>query len=407
MNKNHSDEEISIPELIFKTQKYFRYLRQRRLVILLWILSFFIIGVIYAITRDEEYEAVNVVLSYSGSGNMLNNQAASRLAGLAGIPLPGGQQQDGRVISELMIPSLLTTYPVASKLGSMPLRFFSEDTVMTGVGYFEQEPEKTVFDHIKYWTIQVPIRIIRWVVVKVSPEPTKIRPPETTTSPSDTTNVRIVTSEPSSAQRGSPVIETFNHLFVDQRRDYALSQLTSRIEVEIESNKIIIKTTMPDAYAAADLAQHATNILMQEVVNFEVRKTEEELAFLMELYKESETKYNKALKDASELTDRLRGTTSTASQILLTRAAGDSEIARQQFTQITLRVEEARIKLKEDTPMFAVMNPIQIPQNPKRSNPIGLVIIFTFLGFFGGIGWVTVRGMYDAMKEVASEDETA
>lgn len=401
MSKHQTEEEISVPELIIKGQKYFQFLKRRQLVIWLWIATFFIIGVVFAITRDEEYEATNVVLSYSstqtGAGT---TQAANRLAGLAGITLPGAQQQGGRVISELMIPSLLTTYPVAHKLGSQPLRFYSEGSEMSGIEYFSEPPDKSIFDHLKYWTIQIPGRIINWIVVKLSSEPQRIRPPETT---GQLEQDQTATGATSTDQQRSKE----DHLFVDMRTHFALMDLTSRVTVNVDMNVITISAIMPDAYAAADLAQHATDILMQEVVNFEIRKTEEELAFLLELYAESEAKYNNALDVLTQIQDRLRGITSTTASIELTRAQGNVEIARQQFQQITLRVEEARIKLKEDTPTFAVLNPIQIPQRPMQGSPIGLVIVFIFLGLILGVGWVTVRGMYDAMTAEVDDKAVA
>lgn len=400
MKKHQTEEEISVPELILKARKYFQFLRKRQLVVWLWIASFFVIGVVVAITQDKDFAATNVVLSYSSStGGMNNNQTASRLAGLAGINLPGLQQQGGRVISELMIPDLLNTYPVAHKLGSQPLRFYTEGSVMTGIEYFSIPAESTIFDHIKYWTIEVPGRIINWVVINLSSEPQKITPPESQLAESFGNTTSTVTPSVPSQQQKS------DHLFVDGRTHFAITNLISRVVVTIYMNIITITATMPDAYAAADLAQHATDILMQEVVNFEIRKTEEEFKFLMALYRESEAKYNKALDDLTQIQDRLRGITSTSASIELTRAQGNAEIARLQFQQITLRVEDARIKLKEDTPMFAVLNPIQIPQRPVQGSPIGLVIVFIFLGIILGVGWVTVRGMYDAMTAETAEVE--
>jgi hypothetical protein len=402
VSKHQTEEEISVPELIIKAQKYFQYLKKRQLVIWLWVASFFVLGVVFAITRDDEYEATNVVLSYSSSQNGAGtNQAASRLAGLAGITLPGAQQQGGRVISELMIPNLLTTYPVAQKLGSQPLRFYSEGVVMTGLEYFSAPPEKTIFDHIKNWTIEVPGRIINWVVTILSSEPQRILPPESIQVDSNDSADR-----PSTPNSSTQEVKN-DHVFVDMKTNFALGNLTSRVLVSIDMNIISITATMPDAYAAADLARHATDILMQEVVDFEIRKTEEELAFLLDLYAESEAKYNNALDVLTQIQDRLRGITSTTASIELTRAQGNAEIARQQFQQITLRVEEARIKLKEDTPMFAVLNPIQIPQRPVQGSPVGLVVVFLFLGLILGVGWVTVRGMYDAMTAEVAEKAVA
>lgn len=407
--QNVREEEISIPELVVKIQRYFRFLKKKQLTIWIIVGVMFTLGILTALTTEDEFEATNVVLSYSGPGGNAGMAAANRLAGLAGITLPTGQGMDTRAVNEMMIPTILNTFPVSEKLGQQPLRFYNTGETLTGIQYFSIPPDKTILDHVKEWTIDLPILFIQWVVKQVVGEPERVRAPDS------------VQSNPSSGQPGAsaqaqlddttsvdvPVVVNprREHLFVDQRTTNALTQLISRVTVEVEGNQITVKANMPDPYAAADLAQSATDILMQELVNFEIRKTEEELKYLEELYNESEEKYNNTLVRLTELQDRLRNTSSAQANIAQIRAAGDNEIARQQFLQITLRLEQARIKLKEDTPMFAVLNPVQIPQRAINENKIGIVIIFIFLGVFLGVGWVTTRGILQAMRAEADSEK--
>lgn len=407
---NVREEEISIPELVVKTQRYFRFLKKKQLTIWIFVGVMFGLGILTALTTEDEFEATNVVLSYSGPGGNSGMAAASRLAGLAGITLPTGQGMDTRAVNETMIPAILNTFPVSEKLGQQPLRFYNTGETVTGIQYFSRPPEKTVLDHIKEWTIDLPILFIQWVVQQVVGEPERVRPPDNVqpsqSSAQSSASTQAELDDSTTVDVPVLVNPRREHLFVDQRTSNALTQLISRVTVEVEGNQITVKANMPDPYAAADLAQSATDILMQELVNFEIRKTEEELKYLEELYNESEEKYNSTLVKLTELQDRLRNTSSAQANIAQIRAAGDNEIARQQFLQITLRLEQARIKLKEDTPMFAVLNPVQIPQRAVNENKIGIVIIFIFLGVFLGVGWVTTRGILQAMRaEAESEKE--
>lgn len=366
-------------------------------------------GIMTALTTEDEFEATNVVLSYSGPGGNAGMAAANRLAGLAGITLPTGQGMDTRAVNEMMIPTILNTFPVSEKLGQQPLRFYNAGETVTGIQYFSRPKEKTILDHIKEWTIDLPIVFIQWVVKQVVGEPERVRPPDSTQSAQSTgqsgASAQAELNDSITVDVPILVNPRREHLFVDQRTSNALTQLISRVTVEVEGNQITVKANMPDPYAAADLAQSATDILMQELVNFEIRKTEEELEYLEELYSESEEKYNSTLVRLTELQDRLRSTTSAQANIAQIRAAGDNEIARQQFLQITLRLEQARIKLKEDTPMFAVLNPVQIPQRAINENKIGIVIIFIFMGVFLGVGWVTTRGILQAMRAEAESEK--
>ncbi len=413
MSDSNINQEISIPELLVKFQKFFRFIWKRKITVLFWVLAFFVIGVIVAVTSEEEYEATNVIISYASASNTASAQTVNRLAGLAGIQLPGGAGAEGPAISELMIPMVLTTYPVAKKLGDKELRFYQDGVVKTGLEYFSETPAETIIDHIKAWTIQLPYRIISWMLELFAGEPTLVRPPaeiesqlnnqlsseSTSTSENGGSNDEVSTTNSSNTES-----QRLEHIFVNSRTSNALSQLTSRVIVSVDGNIITVTANMPDPYAAADLAQYATDILMQELVNFEVRKTEEELEHITELYKESEEKYYKTLRNLTELQDRLRNITSTTSQVELTKATGENEIARQQFGQITLSLEQKKIKLKEDTPMFAVLNPVQIPQRPSSMSLLNIVILFSILGVFLGLASVTLRGFYVAIKAETIQD---
>ena len=357
----------------------------------------FIIGILYALNIEKEYEATNIIISYTSPSSASGMQSVSRLAGLAGIQLPGSQNEDSRSVSELMIPTILNTYPVATKLGDQKLRFFLKDTTQTGLEYFIKTPPKTFVDYFKEWTIQIPFRIINWVLTVFSEKDDEITP---ITTKIDNTLVEDLTNNSSTqGSNNDSNLENpaYDHVFVNSTVSYALSQLTSRVLVDVTNNIITITAKMPDPYAAADLAQFATDILMQEVVNFEIKKIQEEVVFLEELYNESENKYYTSFQRYSELQDRLRGVTSSASQVEIARATVERDIASQQLAQITLRLEQAKINLKEDTPTFAILDPVKIPQKPTTSNPVSIVFIFIILGLFIGIGWITISGFYRAM----------
>ena len=392
-----SNEEISIPEVILSFKKYISYINKRQRVIWLSALVMFIIGILYALNIEKEYEATNIIISYTSPSSASGMQSVSRLAGLAGIQLPGSQNEDSRSVSELMIPTILNTYPVATKLGDQKLRFFLKDTTQTGLEYFIKTPPKTFVDYFKEWTIQIPFRIINWVLTVFSEKDDEITP---ITTKIDNTLVEDLTNNSSTQDSNNDSnLENpaYDHVFVNSTVSYALSQLTSRVLVDVTNNIITITAKMPDPYAAADLAQFATDILMQEVVNFEIKKIQEEVVFLEELYNESENKYYTSFQRYSELQDRLRGVTSSASQVEIARATVERDIASQQLAQITLRLEQAKINLKEDTPTFAILDPVKIPQKPTTSNPVSIVFIFIILGLFIGIGWITISGFYRAM----------
>ena len=66
--------------------------------------------------------------------------------------------------------------------------------------------------------------------------------------------------------------------------------------------------------------------------------------------------------------------------------------------ELAKQVEQARIQVSKDTPIFTIIDPVVIPNqrtSPKRTL---IVLSFTFLGFFLAIGYALIKEPFAAMK---------
>jgi uncharacterized protein involved in exopolysaccharide biosynthesis len=63
-----------------------------------------------------------------------------------------------------------------------------------------------------------------------------------------------------------------------------------------------------------------------------------------------------------------------------------SELAKQQETQL--------IKVKEDTPIFTILEPVSIPINSSKPKRAKTLFIFTFLGFIIGLTLVFSKNYF-------------
>lgn len=377
------------------------FLLTKWLTILIFMIVFGVIGVITAINQEYRYEANQTLLTYSNSSG--GNQTASRLASLAGINLPSMQGADGQIVNEFMMPSLLGTYPVARKIGDIEIRQVGASQPIKSVQFVLNQERKTFMSHVSDWTIGLPGKMINFFVELVQEKPVD---PASTGSSVQSGGSQQEHSDRSESQNvpGSQVTPLPDHLIVPSFERNALNRLTSAIEITVEGNMITIAAELNDPIAAADLVNGATQVLMQEVVDFQIKKTQDDLKFLEELLQEAETTYQNTLARISTLQDRNRGTTSNASTVELSVALGESELARQRYMQYLLRVEETRVRLKQDTPMFAILNPVQIPVEPVNGNKTGVVTLFMILGGLIGVGFVTFKGFLNHLTSSAIAD---
>jgi len=399
LGKIRVEDEISIPEVYFKVRSYTGYLISKWITLTVFVIVFAVIGIVVSVNTELRYEATQSLLTYSNSSG--GNQTASRLASLAGINLPNMQGSDGQIVNEFMMPNLLNTYPVARKIGEIEIRRLNTDQPIKSINFILDQQQKTLMSHISDWTIGLPGKFINLIIGLFQDEPLKptdeISVTQTNTTQTDSSLSGERQSEPSSNTSQFP-----NHLMVPSFERNALNELTSAIEINVEGNMINITVEMNDPIAAADLVEGATQVLMQEVVDFQIKKTQDDLKFLEELLSDAEATYQNTLTRISALQDRNRGVTSNASQVELNVAIGESELARQRYMQYLLRVEETRVRLKQDTPMFAVLNPVQIPQDPINGNKTGVVILYIMLGLLIGVGFVTVKGFLNHLQNSAN-----
>lgn len=395
MGKIRVEDEISIPEVYLKVRSFFGFLVSKWVTLAVFVLVFTVIGVIVSINQEYRYEASQTLLTYSNSSG--GNQTASRLASLAGINLPNMQGSDGQIVNEFMMPNLLSTYPVARKIGDIQVRLVNSPQPVKSIQYVLDQEKKTFMSHVSDWTIGLPGKIVNFIIELFQDEPVTQAVPG---SQAQAVPDRAEDQDGNQGQILPSTPETVfpDHLVVPSFERNALNKLTSALEISVEGNMITIKAELNDPIAAADFVNGATQVLMQEVVDFQIKKTQDDLEFLEELLEEAESNYQNTLARISTLQDRNRGVTSNASQVELNVALGESELARQRYMQYLLRVEETRVRLKQDTPMFAVLNPVQIPVDPINANKSGVVMLYIFLGLFLGAGFVTVRGFLNHLK---------
>ena len=73
------------------------------------------------------------------------------------------------------------------------------------------------------------------------------------------------------------------------------------------------------------------------------------------------------------------------------------------FQELAGQVEQAKIQVNKDTPIFTIIEPVSVPlerSKPKRSM---MVIIWTFLGGVFSVGWVLVKSpAQQIIKELRS-----
>ena len=76
-------------------------------------------------------------------------------------------------------------------------------------------------------------------------------------------------------------------------------------------------------------------------------------------------------------------------------------VASSVYSELAKQLEQAKMQVKRDTPILTVIQPVTVPAKPSNSRAKTLVI-WTFLGFVLGCGWVIGKGYLPKLKEMFS-----
>ena len=115
------------------------------------------------------------------------------------------------------------------------------------------------------------------------------------------------------------------------------------------------------------------------------------LDFATKLYSEKKNDYEKLQDQRAVFVDKNINISSSLFQNKLSRLESEVNIAQSIVQQLASQVEQAKLQVNKDTPVFTTIQPVTIPferSAPKRSL---IVVIFVFLGVIISVGYVLVK----------------
>lgn len=169
-----------------------------------------------------------------------------------------------------------------------------------------------------------------------------------------------------------------------------LAQVVS-IEWDDQEGLVSISVELADRMVAAQLAQAATNLLQNNIISFKSQSARNNLDFIERQFESKRQEFEEIQDSIAIFKDQNLNITSTLYQNQLTRLESKFTVTSSVFQELAGQVEQAKIQVNKDTPIFTVIEPVSVP--PERSKPKRtlMVIIWTFLGGVFSVGWVLVK----------------
>ena len=176
------------------------------------------------------------------------------------------------------------------------------------------------------------------------------------------------------------------------------------VSVNQKDGFISISAEMSNAEYAAKVAKFSREILQNIVIENKIETARQNLIFsesqLIEKKKEFDDIYSKlAFFSDSNLN-------SVNSFVLNEKNKLESEfqIISAVVEEISKQVEQAKLQLKKDTPVFSTIQEAVIPVNRSSPKRTQLVIIFGFIGFiFSSVFFLIKDALYEIFNEIKSK----
>ncbi len=355
MNTNKEDE-IDLIDLL-KT-----VFLARRFVIKTTIM-FAVFGVILALVSPTKYTASSTFVPQLSEGQ--TNSSLGGLASLAGINLSAIMGSQPQEISPSLYPQIAESIPY--RLALLKAKVGSNETSFRNY-ILDQSSGLVILPLLKKYTIGLPGLLLN---------------KQTDDNEIPDSSLFQVTEE-------------------DRGLFKFLAQVLS-IEVDDQEGLVSISVELSDRMVAAQLAQAATDLLQSNIIAFKSQSARNNLDFIERQYESKRQEFEEVQDSIAIFKDQNLNITSTLYQNQLTRLESQFTVTSSVFQELAGQVEQAKIQVNKDTPIFTIIEPVSVPLERSKPKRAMIVIVWTFLGGVFSVGWVLVKSpVQQIIKELRS-----
>ena len=179
--------------------------------------------------------------------------------------------------------------------------------------------------------------------------------------------------------------EEINPYQLTRKQDKIFENLKKRTNTVIDKKTGVITAgiTMQDPVIAAVVADSLVKKLERFVIDYRTTKAKQDFDFATKMFADSKQKYFDAQQSYARYIDNNKNVVLESVLIEQERLKNEQMLAYNVYSNLAQQVEQARMKVQEQTPCITVIEPARVPV--KKSNTSRLIIMTVF-GVLGGLG---------------------
>jgi capsular polysaccharide biosynthesis protein len=353
----YPEDEIDLVELSKKVYK------EKKLIFKYSIIAA-ILGVVFALFQPNQYTSSTTFIPQLGSDIDASASSLSGLASLAGINF-GGIDSSSE-FPPTLYPQVTESVPFRLDLLSSNIEI--NNTMFTLREYLNKDKNSFKATIIKY-TIDLPSTIIG-----------------------------LFKSDES--------ISDFSKIYSLSKEDYELFEDLSEVfflSINEKEGFISMSFTDQNKIVSAQVAQTAKTLLQEKIIEFKLKSSKELLDYTSNQYNEKKIAFEKLQDERAVFVDNNINISSSLFQNKLSRIESELGIAKTVIQQLATQVEQAKLQVSKDTPVFTTIKPVTIPFKRSAPNRTIIVIVFVFIGFIVSSGYIiTKEPLIEIIKSIKS-----
>lgn len=314
-----------------------------------------LIGLIIGLSTPKEYTASTLIApeGYRKS----SSSGMSALADMADIDISSSTTTERDAIYPSLYPSIVNSTPFLIRLFNIKIHEQRDSTTRTLSQYLKEHQKKPWWSTIT----SAPFRLIGW-----------------TTS---------LFSEKEEVDKTKHTLDPFR---LTREEAGMAGTIASRINIEVDKKKrtITIFVTMQDPLVAAVVADTVRAYLKEYITEYRTSKARKILEYTEKLCEGAQAEYYDAQKKYTRYADANQGLVRLASRAERARLRNEMDLAQTTYNQMEQQVQAAKARVKKETPVYAVIQPVQVPLSPSKPRKMMILVVCIFLSGAGSIGWV-------------------
>lgn len=332
------------------------------------------LGIVKSCSTPTEYEAISTKLSEVESENSLGMGQLGGLASLAGVNLPRGGN-NLTPFNPSMYPQLIANKSFLLTLINEEFYFTTKDRTMTLKEYYlEENPDDAVVTGFNF-IMGLPRYILNLFERKNNSIPLDLED-----------NTLINDKDTKLLYRISP------------EDNYVIGIIKNKIEIESEERMITLSVKMPEAVIAAEMNNIIFENIMDYVTAYKTEKQRVNLSFTEERTKEAEENFKMAQTNLAIFRDANHGMLTQRAKTREEQLLSEFNMTFSIYNNLRQELENTRIQLKRETPLFSDFDNVVIPNDPVNRSLLITIIIYTFLGLLVGFAISSILLLREFIK---------